>query len=146
TDLPEFEIQRLENLQGAELNEAKKILATEATALCHGRMAAEEAFETARRTFEEGVLAEGLPTFYIDQGPREDWKRGRSNTAIVFASQLVSSNSEARRKIAEGAIRINDRIVRDPSEIVKWTDVDPKLGAFKVQLGKRKIVLVKPKK
>src|SRR5207237_41996 len=67
TDLPEPEIKRLETLQDAELNEAKKILATEATTLCHGRAAAEEAFETARRTFEERVLSEGLPTYEIER-------------------------------------------------------------------------------
>jgi len=146
TELPESEIGRLEALEGSELNEAKKILATEATALCHGHDAAVEARAAADAAFERGELSDKLPTFDIDRGQQGQWRDGRSNTAIVVASHLVSSSSEARRKIAEGAVRINDRIVHDPNEIVMWTDVDPKLGAFKVQLGKRKIVLVKPKK
>src|SRR5579871_5893530 len=80
TDLDLNEIARLEKLQGAELNEAKKILATEATAVLHGREAANAAGETARRTFELGEAASGLPTRMIDRGPDERWKIGRSNT------------------------------------------------------------------
>jgi tyrosyl-tRNA synthetase len=144
TDMPVAEIARLESLRGAELNEAKKILADEATAIVHGIKAAAEARSAAEGAFERGQLSENLPVFPIDKGPNEDWKIGRSNTAVLAATNLVSSNSEARRKISEGAVRINDQIVSDPLAIVRWDQVDPKLGAIKVQLGKRKIVLVKP--
>ena len=144
TELPDAEIRRLERLEGAELNEAKKILATEATRMLHGAEAAAQAAETARRTFEEGATSQNLPISTIGRGTNEEWKIGRSNTAILFATGFVSSNSEARRKIAEGAVRINDRLVSDPNGIQPWTSVDPQTGAFKVQLGKKKVGLVKP--
>ena len=144
TDMPLDDIARLEALQGAEINEAKKILADQATTLLHGREAAGAARAAAVAAFEHGELSDDLPIKNIDRGPNEEWLVGRSNTAILAASGLVSSNSEARRKIAEGAVRINDKIVSDPHETVPWTAVDPATGAFKVQLGKKKIVLVKP--
>jgi tyrosyl-tRNA synthetase len=145
TELPLDEVDRLAALDGSEINEAKKVLANAATALLHGTAAAEEAGEASRRTFEEGELADALPTMEIDRGEGGEWQVGRSNTAILAASGLVRSNSEARRKIAEGAVRINDRLVGDPKEIVPWDQIDPEFGGFKVQLGKKKIVLVKPK-
>ncbi|MBN9009061.1 MAG: tyrosine--tRNA ligase [Rhizobiales bacterium] len=145
TKLPLDEVARLAALSGSEINEAKKVLATDTTTLVHGRTAAEEAAEAARRTFEEGETVANIPTMEIDRGPNEEWKRGRSNTAILAASGLVSSNSEARRKIAEGAVRINDQVVKDPNEIIPWDRVEPGTGAFKVQLGKKKIALVKPR-
>jgi tyrosyl-tRNA synthetase len=145
TELPLDEVDRLAALDGSEINEAKKVLANAATALLHGTAAAEEAGEASRRTFEEGELADALPTMEIDRGEGDEWQVGRSNTAILAASGLVRSNSEARRKIAEGAVRINDRLVGDPKEIVPWDQIDPEFGGFKVQLGKKKIVLVKPK-
>jgi tyrosyl-tRNA synthetase len=140
TELPLDEIARLESLEGAEINEAKKALANEATALLHGKGAADAAAETARAAFEEGSIAEGLPTKPIDRG---GWPRGRSNTAIFVASGLATSNSDAQRKIAGGGVRINNKPVKDPKGIVYWVELDPTLGAFKVQYGK-KIVLVKP--
>jgi len=145
TELPLGDIGRLESLQGAEINEAKKVLATEATALLHGEEAAREAEETARRTFEEGTTGSALPVKEIDRGKNEQWLYGRSTTAIVVASGLVRSNTEARQKISEGAVRINDEVVRDPHAIMPWESVDKSHGAFKVQLGKRKIVLVRPR-
>src|SRR6185437_2762377 len=110
TDLPEPEIVRLETLEGSELNEAKKILATEATALCHGRAAAEEAFETARRTFEEGTLAEGLPTFEIENSRLA---AGIPVATLAHLAGLVRSSSDARRSIQNGGIRLNDIPVTD---------------------------------
>ena len=154
TDLPIGEIDRLSGLQGAELNEARKILADETTTLLHGREEALRANEAARIVYEEGGVSGDLPTKEIETvpspseistGTNEQWQYGRSNTAILFASGLVSSNREARQKIAEGAVRINDRLINDPYEIVPWSQVDPRVGAFKVQLGKKRIVLVKPK-
>ncbi|MBS0471482.1 MAG: tyrosine--tRNA ligase [Proteobacteria bacterium] len=144
TDMPGDEIARLEALKGAELNEAKKILATEATAVLHGRVAAEEAAETARRTFEEGQASSELPTKLIDRGPNEEWKIGRSNTAFIVASGIAKSNSEAGRKIKEG-ISINGQRVSDPWEIVRWDSADPNTGGFLVEYGKKTKVWVKPR-
>ena len=142
TELPLDEIARLGALQGSEINEAKKVLANEATTLLHGVEAAQSAAGASRAAFEEGRLSDDLPTRPID---RAHWGVGRSNTEVVFASGLVSSKSEARKKISAGEIRINDQLVTDPKAIAHWADLDPELGVFKVQLGKRgKIVLVKP--
>jgi len=135
TDLPLPEIARLEKLQGAELNDAKKILATEATAVLHGRDAALAAGETARRTFEEGTLAEGLPTISARL------PEGILNLAV--ACGLASSNSEARKLIANNGLRINDVAVSDPKLIVAPADVT-KEGVVKLSSGKKKHVLVKP--
>jgi tyrosyl-tRNA synthetase len=148
TDLAEDEVARLESLKGAELNEAKKILATEATAILHGRTVADEAAETARRTFEEGVTDAGLPTVEMEwskdeTGVEHGWQRRRAE-AIVKASGLATSLSDARRKIAEG-VKINDKPVTDPTQLFTLADVDSKTGAFKVQHGRKKVVLVRPK-
>ena len=143
TDTPLDEITRLESLRGAELNEAKKVLATEATALLHGRDAAERAAETARRAFEEGRTSEGLPVIEMDWGDGGRYER-RSAEAILKASGLASSLSDARRKVAEAAVKINGKSVSDPTAYYDLVDVDPQTNAFKVQYGKKKIVLVKP--
>jgi tyrosyl-tRNA synthetase len=148
TTLPLGEIARLEALQGAEINEAKKVLATEATALLHGRNKAEAAAETARKTFEQGVTTKDLPTVNMVWGAAEDnskrgWKE-RSAEAILKASGLASSLSDARRKIAEGAVKINDMPISDSKQWFSIEDVDRETGAFKVQYGKKKIVLLKP--
>src|SRR5262249_27147730 len=115
TELPEGEITRLEKLEGAERNEAKKILATEATALCHGRDAALEAAETARRTFEEGALAAGLPTFEIE---RQKLEAGIPLTTLAHLAGLTSSASEARRFIQSGGLKLNDVPVADVRAVV----------------------------
>ena len=146
TDLPEGEIARLEKLEGAELNDAKKILATEATAIVHGRTVAEDAAETARRTFEEGVITEGLPVVEMDWAGEENWTQ-RKNEAILKASGLASSLSDARRKIAAGdSVKINGKLLSKDAagDLQSRSDVDPKTGAFVVQYGRKKIVLVKP--
>jgi tyrosyl-tRNA synthetase len=134
TDMPEAEIARLESLQGAELNDAKKILATEATTLCHGRAAAEEAAETARRAFEEGAAAEGLPTFTLKLPD------GILNLAV--ATGLASSNSEARKLIANNGLRMNDVTVSDPRLQVDRSALTAD-GVLKLSSGKKKHVLVK---
>ena len=103
TDLPLDEIARLEKLQGAELNDAKKVLATEATAVLHGRAAADKAADTARRAFEEGASAEGLPTITAKL------PEGILNLAV--AAGLASSNSEARKLIANNGLKLNDATV-----------------------------------
>jgi len=135
TDMPLDEIARLKVLQGAELNEAKKILATEATALLHGRAAADGAAETARRAFEEGASAEGLPTISAKLPD------GILNLAV--AAGLVSSNSEARRMIANSGLRLNDQPVSDPKLMVELSALNSD-GVLKLSSGKKKHVLVKP--
>jgi tyrosyl-tRNA synthetase len=137
TDMPEAEIAQLEQLQGAELNDAKKILATEATALCHGRAASVEAAETARRTFEEGAAAEGLPTVEI---PRGEFPIGVLTLAV--RAGLAASNSAARKLIANNGLRLNDEAVRDPT--LSITPDLAKDGAIKLSSGKKHHVLVKP--
>ena len=134
TDMPESEIARLEKLQGGELNEAKKILATEATAIIHGRAAADASAETARRTFEEGASAEGLPTV---QAKLPD---GILN--LVVAAGLAASNSEVRKLIANGGLKLNDETVSDPKLVVDSGMLSD--GVLKLSLGRKKHVLVKP--
>ena len=135
TDMPEGEIVRLESLQGAELNDAKKALATEATAILHGREAAERAAETARRAFEEGASAEGLPTITAKLPD------GILNLAV--ACGLAASNSEARKLIANNGLKLNDATVSDPRLIVDVSSLDSD-GVLKLSSGKKKHVLVKP--
>ena len=139
TDLPESEIARLEALQGAELNDAKKVLATEATALAHGREAAQAAAETARRTFEEGAIDEGLPTFEIARSKLE----GLAVTTLAQLAGLTSSASEARRFIEGGGLRLNDTAVQDVKATVSAADATGK-GFIKLSVGKKKHILVKP--
>ncbi|UZK67129.1 tyrosine--tRNA ligase [Sphingomonas sp. M1-B02] len=131
TDLPLDEIARLESLEGAGINEAKKILATEATAMCRGRVAADEAAETARRTFEEGSAGGSLPSIFVPGG----------SIAIVdalIALELCASKGEARRKIAEGAIRVDDQPVADPAAIVSVA------SQVKISFGKKRHGLLVP--
>jgi tyrosyl-tRNA synthetase len=139
TDLPEGEIVRLEALQGAELNDAKKILASETTALAHGRAAAGDAAETARRTFEEGAMAEGLPTFEIARGQLD----GMALTTLAHLAGLTSSASEARRHIQGGGLKLNDAPVQDVKATVSLSDLSGE-GVLKLSVGKKKHILVKP--
>ncbi len=141
TVLPLSEIARLAALRGAEINEAKKVLATEATALVHGRAAAEAAAETARRTFEEGTLADTLPTVEI---ARADLERGLG-VLVAFAEKagLVASNSEARRQIRSGGLKVNDRTVADEKMILTAHDLTA-AGVIKLSLGRKRHVLLKP--
>src|SRR6185312_6524054 len=138
TDMPIAEIARLEKLQGVELNDAKKILATEATAILHGRAAADAAAETARRTFEEGGTDEGLPTIEV---PKGEFPMGV--LALAVKAQVASSNGEARRLIQNSGLKINDVTVSDPVANVAASDVSSS-GAIKVSSGKKKHVLVRP--
>jgi tyrosyl-tRNA synthetase len=139
TILPMDEIRRLEKLEGSEINEAKKILATEATALLHGREAAEEARETARKTFEEGVAAETLPVVNVPAGELSD---GVGILNLLVAAGLAKSNGEARRHIQGGAVRINDVPVTDEKSKISSESADPD-GAIKLSLGRKKHVLVR---
>ena len=125
TDLPIEEISRLENLPGAEINEAKIVLATEATAMLHGREAANAASSTARDTFESGGAGEDLPTLSVGDGMNII----HALTALGF----TPSNKEAKRKIAEGAVRLDDVTVSDPALVLVPT-ADP----MKLSLGRKK--------
>jgi tyrosyl-tRNA synthetase len=140
TDLPLAEIARLESLQGSELNDAKKILATEATAIVHGRAAAEEAQETARRAFEEGAFAEGLPTFEIE---RNKLAAGVLVANLAQMAGLSSSSGEARRFIQGGGLRLNDAVVNDVKASAGLSDLTSD-GVIKLSVGRKKHVLVKP--
>jgi tyrosyl-tRNA synthetase len=140
TDLPEAEITRLEKLRGAELNEAKKILGTEATALCHGRTNAEAAAETARQTFEEGEIAQGLPTFEI---ARAQLDAGVPVANLAQMSGLTTSSGEARRFVQGGGLRINDIAVSDVKAACSLSDVTAE-GVIKLSVGRKKHVLIKP--
>ena len=141
TILPLEEIARLSALKGQEINEAKKVLATEATALVHGRAAADEAAGTARKTFEEGTFAEALPTVEI---ARAELERGLGAlTAFADKTKLVASNGEARRQIKAGGLKVNDATVTDEKLMLSLKDLTPE-GVIKLSLGKKKHVLLKP--
>jgi len=140
TVLPLPEIARLAAFKGQEVNEAKKVLATEATALVHGRPAAEEAAETARRTFEEGALAETLPTVEI---PASELDTGIGVLAAFVRAGLASSNGDARRQIKGGGIRVNDAAVSDEKMLLTRAQLTPE-RVIKLSLGKKKHVLLKP--
>jgi len=141
TILPLPEIGRLASLRGQELNEAKKVLATEATALLHGRAAAEEAAETARRTFEEGALAETLPTVEVSQAELEE---GLGVLTAFVRAGLVASTSEARRQIKGGGLRVNDANVADEKLTLTPRDLTRE-GVIKLSLGRKRHVLLKPR-
>lgn len=138
TELPIAEIARLEQLAGAEINEAKKVLATEATALAHGQPAAEQAAETARRAFEQGEAAETLPTVVI---ARAELEAGMPVFRLLVEAGLAASNGEARRLIRGGGARLNDVPVSDESQAVSVTDLTD--GAIKLSAGRKQHRLVR---
>ncbi len=138
TILPMDEIARLEALQGAEINEAKKALANAATELLHGRAAAEAAAETARKTFEEGALAASLPTVEVAAGEFE----GMGLLTAFVRAGLVASTGEARRQVKAGGLRLNDAPVSD--ERASLSKADLAEGVVKLSLGKKKHVLIRP--
>ena len=141
TTLPLSEIGRLAALKGQEINEAKKVLATEAAALLHGRTAAEQAAETARTTFEEGAVAENLPTVEV---PRAELENGLGVlTAFAEKTGLVASNGEARRQIKGGGLKVNDAAVTDDKMTLGLKDLTPE-GVIKLSLGRKKHILLKP--
>jgi len=140
TTLPLHEIERLAALRGAEINEAKKALADAATALLHGADAAAVAAETARQTFEEGAIAENLPSVEIS---RAELEAGIGVLALFVKAGLVASNGEARRQIKGGGLRVNDVAVSDEKMILKPADLTPE-GVIKLSLGKKRHVLLKP--
>ena len=141
TTLPMDEITKLEALQGAEINEAKKILAFEATRLCHGEQAATEAAETARKTFEQGGVGDNLPSFEIDRARLD---QGLSITDLLVESGMLSSKGEARRLVDGGGARANDNPVGDAAHIISSADLTAD-GYIKLSAGKKKHTLIRVK-
>src|SRR5262245_59222601 len=139
TTLPLDEIGRLAALRGQELNEAKKALATEATAMVHGRAAADAAAETARRTFEEGTLADTLPSIEI---PAADLQAGLGVLTAFVRAGLVTSTGEARRQIKGGGLRVNDTVLTDERATLGTNDIVQ--GVVKLSLGRKRHVLLRP--
>jgi tyrosyl-tRNA synthetase len=140
TTLPMDEIARLEKLGGSEINEVKKLLATEVTAILHGRAAADQSAETARKVFEEGAIDANLPTVEI---ATSELSAGTGLLSLFVAAGLAASNGEARRHIQGGAVRVNDTPVNDEKRIIGTGDLNAD-GVIKLSLGKKKHVLVKP--
>ncbi len=140
TVLPLDEIERLSALKGAEINEAKKILATQATELVHGRAAAEQAAATARTTFEQGGLSENLPTVEL---PRAIIVDGIGVLSAFVKAGLAASNGEVRRAIANNSLMINDARVTSEKAAIGEADLTPE-GVIKLSLGRKRHVLLKP--
>ena len=136
TDLPLDEIARLEALDGAEINAAKISLATEATALAHGRAAAEAAAETARKIFAEGGAADGLPSVEV---PVSEFGAGMQAFALFVRAGLAASNGEARRLIRGGGARLNDAVIGDEGQMIAPA------AEMKLSAGKKQHVLVRVK-
>jgi tyrosyl-tRNA synthetase len=140
TTLPMGEIDKLAKLEGAEINEAKKALADAATTLLHGAEAARAASETARQTFEEGAIAENLPTVEVFRGELD---AGIGVLAAFVKAGLVASNGEARRQIKGGGLRVNDVAVTDEKMLLKPSELTPE-GVIKLSFGKKRHVLLRP--
>ena len=139
TTLPMDEIAKLSALQGAELNDAKQVLATEVTALLHGREEAEKVAETARVTFAEGQTASDLPGITV---PSAEIDAGAGLLGLLVQAELVKSNSDARRGIKGGAVRVNDVQVADEKMLIDNSHLIND-GAAKLSFGKKRHVLVR---
>ncbi|WP_158046662.1 tyrosine--tRNA ligase [Skermanella pratensis] len=139
TELPLDEIAGLERLEGAGINEAKKRLAFETTRMCHGEAAAQEAAETARRTFEQGGLAEGLPTVGIARGELD---AGIPVIDLLVRADLAASKGEAKRLIKGGGARLNDAVVVEETQVTGTGDLNAE-GVLKLSAGKKRHALVK---
>ena len=140
TVLPLDEIGRLSALKGSEINEAKKKLATEATALVHGRAEADEAAGTARKTFEEGATSLALPSVSVS---RKDVAAGLGVLNVFVTAGLVTSNGEVRRAIANNAVAVNDVRITSDKHLIGEKDITSD-GVIKLSLGKKQHVLLKP--
>jgi tyrosyl-tRNA synthetase len=140
TELPLEEIGRLEALEGREINDAKKVLATAATALAHGQEEAERAERTAEETFEQGAASAGLPTIEIS---REQLDGGLGLLAAVVSTGMASSNGEARRLVKGGGVRVNDEPASDERAVVGTADVSAD-GTIKISVGRKRHALLKP--
>jgi tyrosyl-tRNA synthetase len=140
TELSLKEIAKLAKLKGAELNEAKKVLATEATALVHGRDAADRAAETARATFEQGEIVASLPTVEVS---RTDLENGLGVLNASVLAGFVQSTGEARRQIKGGGIKVNDKPVTNERQLLTLSDLTQD-GVIKLSLGKKRHALIRP--
>jgi tyrosyl-tRNA synthetase len=138
TELPMDEISRIEKMRGSEINDAKKILALEATRMCHGEKAAQDASETARKTFEEGAAAEGLPQIRM---AREKLAEGIPAFILFKDAGLASSGGEARRLIAGGGARVNDEKVESDQRMITLSDLNAE-KTIKLSAGRKKHALV----
>ena len=141
TDLALSEIARLEALQGADINDAKKVLADEATRLLHGDAAASQSRDAAQKAFEHGILSNDLPTFEI---PSPELEAGIMLAALTTRAGLTSSNGEARRLAQGGGLRVNDLAIADGNQLITANDLNAD-GVIKLAQGKKKIILIKPK-
>jgi len=139
TELPLDEIARLEKLGGQEINEAKKVLATEVTGLAHGAAAAQAAEETARKTFEEGAKADSLPTVGV---PRAQLAAGVAAFELFHQAGLAESRTEARKLIKGGGGRLNDKPIASDTAVIKDSDLDSS-GTLKLSAGRKRHVLVR---
>jgi tyrosyl-tRNA synthetase len=139
TELPMSEIARLEKLEGSEINEAKAVLANEATALCHGKEAADAAAETARRVFAEGGIGEELP---VIETPRATLEQGQAALGFFHQAGLAASVGEARRLFRGNGARINDQPVTDEKRQLTLADLNSD-GVIKLSAGRKRHVLIK---
>ena len=139
TELPMAEIGKLETLRDAEVNEAKKILATEACALLHGRAAADEAAATAHKTFELGAAGEDLPTLAL---PRTRLVQGVLLIEVMVQMKFCNSNGEARRLIGNGGVRLNNQIIAQDNAKLSLADLDEE-GQAKLSVGKKRHGLIR---
>ena len=140
TELPLDEIERLERLQGDEINEAKKILANEVTSLCHGPEASQSAAETARNTFEGSGVSENLRGIDV---PRAELNEGVAAFELLHRAGLCSSRGEARRLIKGGGGRVNDTVIGDEAQLITLDHLGAE-GLIKLSAGKKRHARVKP--
>ncbi len=140
TRLPMSEIGKLAALSGNEVNDAKKVLATEATAIVHGRQAANDAAETARQTFEAGGFAEDLPSVNVAKAELE---AGIGLLSLIVKAGLAASNGEARRHVQGGAVKLNDTATSDDRQTISTADMAGD-GVIKLSMGKKKHILIRP--
>jgi len=156
TKLHPNEIERLEKLEGAEINDAKKILATEATAVIHGRAEAEKALKTAEETFEGSGRSRNLKTIHVAQGELKaesaslgvkggdaEFHVGLGLLTALVRAELASTNSEARRLVKGGGVKVNDKTVTDEKHVLTSDDVDAD-GAIKLSVGRKRHALIRP--
>lgn len=141
TELPVAEIEKLEALKGAEINEAKKILANEATKLCHGERAAKQAAETAKKTFEQGTIGADIPVYNISANTLG---KGIAAYEMFRLSGLASSGGDAKRLIRGGGARLDDQKINDENMLITQNNFAPD-GSIKLSSGKKKHMLVKLK-
>lgn len=139
TELPLEEIEKLEKLEGSDINEAKKILATEATKMLHGEEAANQASQTAQNTFEQGTIDENLPTFEI---PKQELQQGIPAYALLVRTELADSNGAARRLIRGSGGKINDKKIEDENTLITLNHLEQDI--IKLSAGKKKHMLIKP--